>query len=181
MGRKISPSPPVFLQTRCFLVLSHFTSSLIGVTSNPQKCPLHIRCPRWSTIPYYRKLIPHKMNGDFCWRWWSREARISPWNWKVIFHAFKSHGSWRFVFESSPKKQNKNKQEQDFYVEPVLMINTLLNLSSKGVSRSLSGALVIVKGNRSNFLLRWLLRQSRLKTLTNHWLPWWHDKARPRA
>lgn len=51
---------------------------------------------------------------------------------------------WIRFFCASPKKQNKNKQEQDFYVEPVLMINTLLNLSSKGVSRSLSGALVIV-------------------------------------
>lgn len=48
------------------------------------------------------------------------------------------------VFLREPPKQNKNKQEEDLHVEPVLMINTLLNLSSKGVSRSLSGALVIV-------------------------------------
>ena len=51
---------------------------------------------------------------------------------------------WIRFFLHEPQKQNQNKQEQDFHVELVLMINTLLNLSSKGVSRSLSGALVIV-------------------------------------
>ena len=109
LGRKISPSPPVFLQP-CFFVLSHFTSLSIRVTNIPPKCLLHTRYPRWSPdyqmIPYYRKL-PHEMSGDFGWRWWSREAWISPR--KKSHFSFSALYSWIMFlfFLRAPKTNSK--------------------------------------------------------------------------
>lgn len=78
LGRKILPHPPVFLQP-CFFVFCFvsFRSSIRG-TCNPQKCPLHNRYPRWSTIPHCRNSMPYEVNANFGWRKWSREGWISP-------------------------------------------------------------------------------------------------------